>query len=98
MAQGDLVVNFAVLRTAAEDINSTASTMNGELDGLKQSLQGIVAAWDGQAKSAYAGKQAQWDAAAADLNALLTQIKLAVTRSADAMEARELNNMHRFEH
>ena len=39
MAQGDLVVNFAVLRTAAEDIGSTVGTMNGELDGLKQSLQ-----------------------------------------------------------
>lgn len=94
---GDLVVNFAVLRTAASDIGNTVSAMNGELDSLKQSLSGVVAAWDGDAKSAYAAKQAQWDSAAGDLNALLTQIQLAVTRSADGMEARERANIQRFE-
>jgi 6 kDa early secretory antigenic target len=97
MPQGDLVVNFAILRAAAEDINSTTNTMNSELDGLKQALSGIVAAWDGDAKTQYAAKQAQWDAAAFDLNNLLTSIKGAVIRSADLMEARERSNMQRFE-
>jgi early secretory antigenic target protein ESAT-6 len=97
MSQGDLVVNFAVLRSAADDIASTVASMNSEMDGLKQSLQPIVAAWDGAAKTAYQTKQAQWDSAAADLNTLLTQLQAAVTRSADAMEARERANMQRFE-
>lgn len=97
MPQGDLVVNFAILRAAAEDIQSTTNTMNSELDGLKQALAPIVAAWDGDAKTAYATKQAQWDTAAADLNNLLASIKGAVIRSADTMEARERSNMSRFE-
>ncbi|GAA1741445.1 WXG100 family type VII secretion target [Luedemannella helvata] len=97
MAQGDLVVNFAALHAAAQDIGSTVSNMNSELDGLKQSLQPIVSTWDGDAKTAFAAKQAQWDSAASDINLLLTQIQTAVTRSAETMEARERANMQRFE-
>ena len=97
MPQGDLVVNFAILRAAAEDINSTVNTMNSELDSLKQGLQPIVSTWAGAAQTAYVAKQAQWDTAAADINNLLTSIKTAVIRAADTMEARERANMQRFE-
>ena len=97
MPDGDLVVNFAALRAAAEDIGSTVTTMNSTLDGLKQSLQPLVSTWEGEAQTAYGTKQAQWDSAAADINTLLTGIQGAVQRSAEAMEARERGNMQRFE-
>jgi WXG100 family type VII secretion target len=96
MTQGNLVVNFAVLHAAAEDIRTAVNTMNSELDALRQSLQGIVATWDGEAKNAYAARQAQWDEAAANLNTLLSNIQQAVTRSAEIMAAREQANMQRF--
>lgn len=97
MATGDIIVNFGMLRSAAEDIRSTVSTMNRELDDLKQSLQPMLATWDGEAQQAYHVRQAQWDAAATDLNTLLSQIQNAVTRSAEIMEARERGNLARFE-
>jgi WXG100 family type VII secretion target len=96
MTHGNLVVNFAVLQAAAEDIRTTVDAMNSELDALKQGLQPIVATWDGDAKNAYANRQAQWDQAAADLNTLLSNIQQAVLRSAEIMAAREQANMQRF--
>ena len=97
MPEGDLVVNFAILRAAADDIQSTVNTMNSKLDDLKSTLAPMVGTWDGAAKAQYAAKQAQWDAAALDLNTLLGSIKNAVIASADAMQARETANMQRFE-
>ena len=96
MAEGNLRVNFVMLHSAAADIGSTVSAFNGELDTLRQNLQGVIATWDGAAKAAYAAKQAQWDAAAADLNTLLTTIQGAITRSAEVMQAREQANTQRF--
>jgi early secretory antigenic target protein ESAT-6 len=96
MTHGNLVVNFAVLQSAAEDIRMTVDTMNSELDALKQALQPIVATWDGDAKNAYAARQAEWDRAANDLNTLLSSIQQAVLRSAEIMAAREQANMQRF--
>ena len=97
MPQGDLVVTFAMLRTAAEDIQSTVDSFNSQQDALKQSLAGIVTTWEGDAKTQYAAKQSQWDTAAVDLTTLLGTIKNAVIASADAMQAREMSNMQRFE-
>lgn len=96
MASGEIVVNFAALRAAAEDIRSTVAGMNSELDNLKQGLQPLLSTWDGEAQQAYHARQAQWDSAASDLNTLLSQIQTAVSRSAEIMEARERANMARF--
>lgn len=92
----EIVVNFAALRAAAEDIRSTVGKMNSELDGLKQGLQPMLATWGGEAQEAYYARQRQWDSAASDLNTLLTQIQNAVSRSADIMDARERANQARF--
>lgn len=93
---GEIIVKFPALRTAAEDIGATLRTMNSELDSLKATVAPMVSTWEGDAREAYFTRQSEWEKAAADITALLTQIQTAITNSADIMQAREAANANKF--
>lgn len=92
----EIVVQFAQLHSAATDCRTTANTMTSQLDGLKQQIAPMVATWEGDAQAAYGARQAEWDAAAADLRDLLARIANACDASADIMMAREQANANKF--
>jgi 6 kDa early secretory antigenic target len=68
--------NYAQMETASQTIQGIAKTLDAELDALRRRLQQMT--WDGKDREAYNQHQAQWDAAVADMNALLNEIGGAV--------------------
>jgi 6 kDa early secretory antigenic target len=78
MDVGAMRVNFGAMDSGASQIDGSARSINQQLDDLKRFLQPLVATWTGEASQAYQAKQAQWDAAAADLNRILAQVGSAV--------------------
>ena len=93
----EIKYNFPQLNMAADNCASKVSNMTAELDGLKQSLQPMLATWDGDARTAYYQRQGEWDAAAGDLRDLLTKIEKALRESGIKMQARESANKAKFE-
>lgn len=77
-----LVVNFAALHQASGDIATALDTMRAQLDELERQAAPLVSTWDGDAKEAFAQRQASWRRAAGELSTMLHSIKLAVDQSA----------------
>ncbi|GIH11443.1 ESAT-6-like protein [Rhizocola hellebori] len=94
--QGQLVVNFTALATAAGDINNAINTMSSQLDEAAQTAAPLVASWDGAARDAYQARQATWTKAANDLATMLRDIKRAVEQSAEQYQATEQRNTNLF--
>lgn len=90
-------VTFAALETAESDVRSTASRLNGKLDDLAQTLAPVVATWEGEAAVRYLAKQRQWDTAAADLNAVLAQIGVALRQAHEEYRRTEGINVSRWQ-
>jgi len=89
--------DFHQLNAAADNVSGAVKNLNGELDGLKQSLSPMMSTWDGDAKAAYHKRQTDWDNAANDLRDLLGRIEKALRESAAKMQAREAANKGKFE-
>lgn len=69
---------FGAISNASQDILASSRTISAQLDELKAQLKPMVDTWDGEASDAYQLHQAKWDAAAAELNEILTAIGRAV--------------------
>lgn len=93
---GPIKVTFGALDGAQGDITSTAQRMNQQLDDLKRYLAPMVATWDGEAATRYLEKQRQWDTAAAELNAVLQQVGVAVGTANDSYRHVEQTNASRW--
>jgi early secretory antigenic target protein ESAT-6 len=92
----EIVVKFSALAKASEDINKAIANMNSELDGLEKGIQPMLSTWDGAARDEYFRRQQEWSSASKDITQLLTQIKGAVMKSAEIMQAREQANARKF--
>jgi len=92
-----LVVQFGALQEASANIATALSTMESRLSQVENDAAPLVATWDGAAREAYDLRQRQWSAAAADLSAILRDIKIAVDDSAAEYQATEQRNRALFE-
>ncbi|MGQ0573001.1 MAG: WXG100 family type VII secretion target [Pseudonocardia sp.] len=92
----EIKVTFAALESAQGSVASAAGRMRAQLDELKQFLAPMVATWEGQAAQDYGIKQRQWDTAAADLTAVLTQIGAALGAANDSYHQVEQANAARW--
>jgi WXG100 family type VII secretion target len=98
MGNGDvLVVNFAALQKASADIQTALSTLHSQLGQLERDAAPLVAGWDGEARRAYDVRQARWQEAAADLAAILRDIKRALDDSAVDYQHTERRNTDLFQ-
>lgn len=79
---GRLVVNFAALQQASVDIDRAVKTLESQLSQLEIDAGPLVSTWAGEAREAYATRQAQWRNASTDLQNILRDIRLAVDDSA----------------
>jgi len=95
-SDGLLLVNFDSLQQASADIQKALTTMQSQLDQLKYDAKSLVDTWDGEAQQAYAERQARWEAASADLHAILQGIKRAVDDSLDDYTNTERAATQRF--
>lgn len=96
MPDGQIKVSFGGLQAAAGNITTQANKVQGSLDDLKQYLQPLVAGWTGNASEQYNAHQAKWDTAAADLQAVLAAIGVAVQRAAEDYADGERANSARW--
>jgi 6 kDa early secretory antigenic target len=81
MAEEIVVVDVAALRQASADIQQALRTLETQLDQLERDAAPLIATWDGAACQAYEQRQARWQAAAGNLQAMLREIKSAVDES-----------------
>ena len=91
-----LKVTFAEIQNASSTINSSATQVQSQLDDLRQEVTKTLAGYQGSAREAYEAAQAKWDAAAADLQAVLAAIGTAVGQAGQAYEAAEKQNEGRW--
>lgn len=77
-----LVVNFAALQQASQDIQGALDALTSQLGQLEQDAAPLVASWDGTAREAYDVRQAQWRSASDDLSRILRGIRVALEDSA----------------
>lgn len=92
----EILVTFGELAGAQQSVASTAQQMNAQLEELKRQLAPLVASWTGQAAVDYQAKQRLWDASAADLNQVLTQISVAIGQANDGYQQVERANASRW--
>jgi 6 kDa early secretory antigenic target len=91
-SDGTLVVSFAALHKAGDDIQTALNALHSQLDQLERDAAPLVSTWSGEAREAYDSRQAKWRTAAGDLATVLRSIKVAVDRSAaDYLSAENAN-------
>ena len=83
-------VNYAALENAQSQMQSISKVIDGRLDSLRSQLQQMQ--WNGSDREAYQAYQAQWDAAVADINAILREIGAAVGVANQNYITTEANN------
>ncbi|AEV81363.1 hypothetical protein ACWT_0351 [Actinoplanes sp. SE50] len=97
MNDGLLLVNFGALQQAGANIDKALGTLRDQLAQLEQDAAPLVSNWAGEAQHAYAQRQATWRAASADLEAILSRIRLAVDESATDYLTTERAATQRFQ-
>jgi 6 kDa early secretory antigenic target len=97
MNDGLLVVNFGALQQASADIAKALGTLEAQLNQLERDAAPLVHTWAGEARNAYAERQARWRAASHDLQNILRDIKNAVDESASDYLATERKATNLFQ-
>jgi early secretory antigenic target protein ESAT-6 len=92
----EIKVTFGALATAQADVAATAGRISTQLDDLKRFIAPMVATWQGQAAEDYQARQRQWDTAATDLAAVLSQIGVALGAAHDSYRQVEQSNAARW--
>ncbi|MDR7280964.1 WXG100 family type VII secretion target [Catenuloplanes atrovinosus] len=83
-------VDYAVLESSTQQINTISKTIDEKLDTLRQMLQKLQ--WDGEDRAAYEAHQASWDAAVRDINKILNDIGQAVGVAKENYVSTEMSN------
>lgn len=89
-------VDFSRLEQTQLHLAQTQGQMNTKLSDLKSEIRPLVANWEGEASAQYQVLQAQWDSAAADLNAVLGRINVALAEANAQLQVAERTNAARF--
>jgi early secretory antigenic target protein ESAT-6 len=67
-------VSFGTMQSAEADFASTYQALHGTLTTLESQLQSSLAQWTGEAQTAYYAAKKKWDAAAADMATVVSQL------------------------
>jgi early secretory antigenic target protein ESAT-6 len=71
---GQVLVNFATIAEASQNVQNTYNKLNQQLDDLHSFLAPLVAQWTGSAAETYQQKQREWQQAQTDLGNVLKTI------------------------
>ena len=92
----EIAVNFDHLQATQEQVAATGRAIDQQLIDLKLYLQPVVATWTGSAADTYQAKQAEWNLAAADLNAVLVSVGAALAEVESSYRSTESGNRARW--
>ncbi|MEU3573516.1 WXG100 family type VII secretion target [Kitasatospora sp. NPDC036755] len=84
-----ILVNFQTVHTASEEVKASAARIDHLLNDLKGNVTRIASSWQGAAQQGYQAHQAQWDARAADLQQVCTQIAGSLDKAAQSYKSTE---------
>ena len=90
--QGSILVTFAAIAEASQNVNNTSNMLNQKLDDLQRQLQPLVANWEGQAAENYQAKQRQWNSAQQQLTQVLAAIGKVLEQAHDSYSSVEKSN------
>ena len=71
-------VVFSAMEQGEDDFKQTYSSLVNEISTLESQLQGNLSEWIGSAQTAYQQAQAQWNAAMADMQQVLSQLGMVI--------------------
>jgi WXG100 family type VII secretion target len=92
-----VLVTFAALAEAAQQIQSTYNNLNTKLNDLESQLRPVVASWTGKASEDYQVQQQKWNSAQTDLNNVLQAIGKTVEAAHDAYTQTESTNANAWQ-
>jgi WXG100 family type VII secretion target len=92
-----LIVNFGAMHAAEGNIDAAIKSLNEQLGQLERDAAPLVATWGGEAKEAYEVRQKTWRNAAAELSAMLVEIKRALVESGHDYRHTEDRNVRLFQ-
>lgn len=67
-------VHFGAMQTAEAEFASTYQALHSTLTTLESQLQSSLNSWTGDAQTAYYAAKKKWDAAAADMATVVSQL------------------------
>jgi 6 kDa early secretory antigenic target len=85
-------VVFSAMEQGEADFKQTYSSLVNEVSTLETQLQGNLSEWIGSAQQAYHEAQAQWNAAMADMQQVLSQLGLVIGAANTNYQAAETAN------
>jgi 6 kDa early secretory antigenic target len=97
MSDMGISVTYSGLTTAADGIGTSARHIADHLADVQRHVRRVVETWDGQAKEAYAPKQAEWDKHAAHLHQTLLSVEKAVREAAEHYHHTDKRNAARWQ-
>ncbi|MFG2142476.1 WXG100 family type VII secretion target [Streptomyces sp. NPDC048650] len=89
---GQILVNFATIQQASQDVRGTANNIRQQLDDLEAGVKKIAASWEGAAQEGYQARQREWDQRAASLHSTLEAIAKALDQAAQNYQSTEHKN------
>ncbi|GAA1256151.1 hypothetical protein GCM10009665_53260 [Kitasatospora nipponensis] len=92
MSDGHILVTFGTIQDAGQEVRSTATRIQQQLDDLKAGVTRIASSWSGAAQEGYQARQAIWDQKAADLHSTLNQIAAALDNAHESYTSTERSN------
>ncbi|HEV3174035.1 MAG TPA: WXG100 family type VII secretion target [Actinocrinis sp.] len=91
-SNGGILVQFAAIAEASQNVNRTYTNLDQKLNDLRQMLAPIAAEWTGKAAENYQEKQRAWDQAQQDLGMVLQQIAKVLEAAHDSYNQTEQAN------
>ena len=91
-----LRVDFGALQHASQSIEVGLRALREQLDECERAAAPLVGTWEGAAQEAYHQRQTRWRDAAAELSAMLREIKRALDESAADYLQTERSNQSLF--
>lgn len=93
MSSGNsILVTFAAIAEASQNVNNTSNLLNSKLDDLQRQLKPLVADWQGQASENYQAKQRQWNQAQQQLTQVLAAIGKVLEQAHESYSSVEKSN------
>jgi WXG100 family type VII secretion target len=87
-------VVFSAMEQGEADFKSTYSSLVSEISTLESQLQSNLSEWVGSAQTAYQQAQAQWNAAMADMQQVLSQLGTVIgTANTNYQSAEQVNTV-----
>jgi ESAT-6 family protein len=92
MSDGGILVQFAAIAEASQNVNRTYNNLDQKLNDLRQMLAPITQTWTGKAAENYQEKQRAWDQAQQDLGMVLQSIAKVLEAAHDSYNQTEQAN------